>query len=96
MMNENMDLELEVLELNDDELEMVSGGKKGSLYVKCKGKKVNVRSGPGTEYRSIALMQNGDELGYLGEKKKDKAGKTWLKVECVSMVGWVRSDLVKK
>ena len=94
MMNENMDLELDVLELNDEELELVNGGKKGSLYVK--GTKVNVRSGPGTEYRSIALMRKGDELGYLGEKKKDKSGKTWLKVECIDMTGWVRSDLVKK
>jgi len=94
MMNENMDLEMDFLELSDDELEMVNGGKKGSLYVK--GNRVNVRSGPGMEFRSIALMLKGDELGYLGEKKKDKSGKTWLKVECIDMVGWVRSDLVKK
>ena len=94
MANENMDLDLEVLELTDEELDMVNGGKKGSLYVK--GKRVNVRSGPGTDYRSIALMQKGDELGYLGEKKKDSHGKTWIKVDCVSMVGWVRADLVKK
>ena len=91
MMNEEMN---NVMELNDIELEEVTGGKKGSLLVK--GNNVNVRSGPSTDYRSIALMRNGDELIYKGEKKKDKQGKTWLKVDCIGMIGWVRSDLVKK
>lgn len=91
MMNENN--EMEMMELTEEDLDLVSGGKK-SLYVK--GKNVNVRSGPGKEYHSIALMQNGDELVYKGEKKKDKEGKTWIKVDCIGMIGWVRSDLVKK
>lgn len=91
MINENN--EMEMMELTEEDLDLVSGGKK-SLYVK--GKNVNVRSGPGKEYHSIALMQNGDELVYKGEKKKDKEGKTWIKVDCIGMIGWIRSDLVKK
>ena len=93
MMNENNEMELDMVELTDADLDAVYGGKK-SLYVK--GNNVNVRSGPGKEYHSIALMGKGDELLYKGEKKKDKEGKTWLKVDCIGMIGWVRSDLVKK
>lgn len=93
MMNENNELELEMIELTNEDLDEVFGGKK-SLYVK--GNNVNVRSGPGKEYHSIALMGKGDELVYKGEKKKDKDGKTWVKVDCIGMIGWVRSDLVKK
>jgi len=93
MMNENNEMELDLVELTDEELDAVYGGKK-SLYVK--GNNVNVRSGPGKEFRSIALMGKGDELLYKSEKKKDKEGKTWLKVDCIYMIGWVRSDLVRK
>ena len=93
MMNENNEMDLNMVELTDADLDEVSGGKK-SLYVKSNN--VNVRSGPGKEYHSIALMGKGDELLYKGEKKKDKEGKTWLKVDCIYMIGWVRSDLVRK
>ena len=94
MMNENMDMELDCLELTEEEMALVDGGKKRSIYVK--GNRVNVRSGPGKDFHSIALMMDGDELVYLGEKKKDKKGKTWIKVICIDMTGWVRVDLVKK
>ena len=94
MMNENMDMELDVLELTEEDMALVDGGKKISVYVN--GDRVNVRSGPGKNYQSIALMMDGDELVYLGEKKKDKKGKTWIKVICIDMVGWVRADLVRK
>ena len=93
MLNEELDLELDGIELTDDELEEVSGGKK-SIYVKVR--EANIRSGPGKEYAIIWGMGKGDELVYLGEKKKDKHGKTWLKVKAVTVTGWIRADLVKK
>lgn len=96
MTNEYIDLELEgieSIELTDEELEQVAGGKK-SIYVKVR--EANIRSGPGKEYPSIWGMGKGDELIYLGEKKKDSRGKTWLKVKAVCVTGWIRSDLVKK
>ena len=92
MMNEIFDRELEYMEISDEELDEITGGKN----VKVKGNRVNVRSGPGTEYRSIALMMDNDELGYLNEKRKDKQGRKWLKVDCIGMVGWIRADLVKR
>jgi len=30
------------------------------------------------------------------KKKKDKTGRTWLKVVAVTTTGWIRSDLVRK
>ncbi len=92
MMNEIFEENL--VELTDEELEEVAGGKKKSIYVKVN--EANIRSGPGTEYAIVWGMGKGDELAYLGEKKKDKKGKTWLKVIAVSTTGWIRADLVRK
>lgn len=96
MMNEEKDLSLdgmESIELTDDELEEVSGGKK-RIYVKVR--EANIRSGPGTEYPCIWGMGKGDELIYLGEKAKDRHGKTWVMVKAVATIGWIRADLVRK
>ena len=88
--NENMNEEM--IELDDAELEVVSGGKD---ILKVRKGEVNVRSGPGKSYGVVATMIRGDELLNLYEKKKDKHGKTWIKVRAVNVNGWVRSDLVK-
>ena len=86
--------EEDLVELTEEELEEVAGGKKKSVYVKvCEA---NIRSGPGTEYSIVWGMGKGDELVYLGEKKKDKKGKTWIKVIAVATTGWIRADLVRK
>lgn len=93
MIYEEMELELDGVELTDDELEEVSGGKK-SLYVKAR--EANIRSGPGKEYSIVWGMGKGDELVFLGEKQKDRHGKTWIKVKAVCASGWIRADLVRK
>ena len=85
--------DMESVELTDEELDEVYGGRK-SIYVKVT--EANIRSGPGKEYPVIWGMGKGDELLYLGEKKKDKTGRTWLKVVAVTTTGWIRSDLVRK
>ena len=97
MMYEDIDLELdgmESVELSIDDLEEVSGGKKTSIYVRVKV--ANIRSGPGKDYPEVWAMGKGDELIYLGEYRKDKHGKNWLKVKAVNTTGWIRSDLVRK
>ena len=93
MIYEEMELELDGVELTDDELEEVSSGKK-SLYVKAR--EANIRSGPGKEYSIVWGMGKGDELVFLGEKQKDRHGKTWIKVKAVCASGWIRADLVRK
>lgn len=87
--------EHDVEELNLEELETVTGGKKRP-FVRSLGKDVNVRMGPGTEYPVIA------QLGYLDEvavvsKKLVKDGKYyWAKVRVAvsqsnHVDGWVCS-----
>ena len=49
-----------VKELNLDEMELVTGGKKRP-FVRSLAKDVNVRLGPGTEYPVVA------QLGYLDD-----------------------------
>jgi|GEM_PF-5881526 hypothetical protein len=84
--------ENDILELEDAELEAVSGGKD---ILKVRKGEVNIRAGAGKDYPVIAIMCRGDELLNLYEKKKDSRGKTWMKVRAVNQNGWVRSDLVK-
>ena len=52
--------EQDIEELNLDDMEQVSGGKKRP-FVRSLGKNVNVRKGPGTEYPVVA------QLGYLDD-----------------------------
>ncbi len=91
LMNENIE-NLETMELNDDDLEEVSGGKG---KIKATGN-VNVRRGPGKEYASIGNLDKGDIVTYLGASKKDYRGVTWYKVRVGGHEGWVSSKYSKK
>ena len=86
-------------ELNLEDLEQVTGGKKRP-FVRSMGKDVNVRMGPGMEYPVVA------QLGYLDEvpvvsKKIVKEGKYyWAKVtvsvsQSKYVDGWVCSKYCK-
>ena len=88
-MNENMDNN--VFELDEEALELVSGGKE----YRVKASEVNVRSGPGKNYSVNGRLTKGEKVTYLGDKKKDKDGKTWLYVSNGKLNGWIRSDLLK-
>ena len=88
-MNENMNNEL--FELDEEVLELVSGGKD----YKIKASEVNVHSGPGTNFGINGRLKKGEKVTYLGDKKKDKEGKTWLYVSNGKLNGWIRSDLLK-
>ena len=88
-MNENMNNE--IFELDEEALELVTGGKD----YKIKASEVNVRSGPGTNYGINGRLKKGEKVTYLSDKKKDKDGKTWLYVSNGKLNGWIRSDLLK-
>ena len=93
MMNEN--IENSIVELEEEALELVSGGK--DTY-RIKASEVNVRSGPGKDFAVTKRLKKGAKVTYLGEKKKDKDGKTWLYIACIEhgyVNGWIRSDLLK-
>lgn len=83
--------ENDILELNEEALELVSGGKD----YKVKANEVNVRSGPGKEFGVNGKLKKGDKVTYLKDKKKDKDGNTWLYVSNGNINGWIRSDKLK-
>lgn len=84
-------LENDILELDEEALELISGGKD----YKVKASEVNVRSGPGKEYGVNGKLKKGEVVTYLKDKKKDKDGNTWLYVSNGYLNGWVRSDKLK-
>lgn len=58
-------------------------------YGSVTGNKVNVRSGPGTDYRSIRTANTGARVYIIGFNKK------WYKVICGEDIGYIRSDYVR-
>ena len=69
MMNEN--IENNIVELDEETLEEVSGGKEYRIKVD----EVNVRSGPGTNFGINGRLKKGKVVTYLNDKKKDKVSK---------------------
>ena len=66
-------------ELNLDEMEQVSGGKKRP-FVRSLGKNVNVRKGPGTEYPVVAQLGYLDEVAVISKKIVKDGKHYWAKV----------------
>ena len=84
-----------IVELNEESLEEVAGGKGGSKQkVKATGD-VYVRKGPDRDYAEIGLLYTGDKAPYLGDRKKDYRGVTWFKVSYKGKTGWVSSKYSK-
>jgi len=86
--NENM------IELNPEELEEVSGGKGKSNFLKTTGQ-VNVRKGPGLDYTSIGTLAKGTIVSYLGSTKKDDRGVAWYKINYNGIAAWISSKYSK-
>ncbi len=72
--------EQDVMELDLDELEQVTGGKKRP-FVRSLGKDVNVRSGPGKEYPVIAQLGYLDEVAVSSRKLVKDEKYYWAKVK---------------
>lgn len=87
-------------ELNLDDLEQVTGGKKRP-FVKAMARNVNVRKGPGTEYPVLTQLGYLDEVAVVSHKiVKDKNGYYWAKVtvgvsQSRYVNGWVCSKYCK-
>ena len=62
--------------------------------VKATGK-VNLRKGPGLDYKSLGTIHTGETAKYLGETKKDERGVAWYKVSFNGKTGWVSSKYAK-
>ena len=81
-----------IIELDDQELDEVAGGKKKKVYtiVKLTGS-ANIRKGPGLNFGIITALPSGSMLSYLKESKKDKRGVAWYKVNYNGNEAWVSS-----
>ncbi len=85
-MSENFENELDMMELTDEDLEAVAGGKK----IVATGS-VKVRKGPGLQYGLLGYLQKGDFLTYDGHSEKDDRGVRWYRVKYQGGFGWVSS-----
>ena len=89
--NENMN----VAEMNEQEMEEVSGGKGGSgKRVKATGD-VHVRKYADKESADLGILYTGDTATYMGDKKKDYRGVVWYKIAFRNGKGWVSSKYSK-
>lgn len=84
----------EIRELDFEELESVSGGKRAGQKIKATGD-VNVRKGAGLAYDSLGVIYKGDTLEFLGQIKADDRGVYWGKVRYKGQSGWVSSKYAK-
>ena len=91
--NENTN-DLNVVELDAESLEEISGGKDAGQKIKATGN-ANVRKGPGLNYDSMGVLESGDKLTFLGIAKKDDRGVAWFKVSFHGKTGWISSRYAK-
>jgi uncharacterized protein YraI len=57
------------------------------------GGNVNIRSGPGKQFRVIRSIPSGARLGILGVAN-GRDGVRWFRINARGIVGWVRGDYV--
>ena len=92
MMNiENMNT---IVELNDEALEAVNGGKK--YKIGGDSGKSHVRTGPGLDYKAIGILHKGEEVRYLGKSSTDDRGVVWYKIDWNGRNAWVSSRYTVK
>jgi len=89
-MFENLNNEmLNTIELTDEELSNVAGGK--NYKIGGDSGKSHVRTGPGLEYKSIGILHRGEEAKYLNKTSTDDRGVVWYKIEWNGRSAWVSS-----
>lgn len=81
------------LELSNEELELISGGKKQVFVKTSEGATVRIR--PGRDQQVIGRPKPGTLLCYLGETKKTSDGLSWAKINFEGFEGWVSSKFSK-
>lgn len=89
--NENLNM----TELNNEDMEQVSGGKGSGNFVKATGD-VYVRRKPDKDSDDIGLLYKGTIVSYLHDTEWDWRGVAWYKVNYNGSVGWVSSKYSKR
>jgi uncharacterized protein YraI len=80
-----------IVELDEEELEEVAGGR----HVQSTGNGVHIRKGPGTTYSVIGKVNKGDRLTYDGAKDYDRKGVMWYAVKWNGVRGWICSKYAR-
>ena len=55
-----------------------------------------LRTGPGLDYDSVAILKTGRSYEYLGESSVDERGVVWYKIRYNGRDAWVSSMYTKK
>ena len=72
-----------------------SGKDEGYGTVKATAK-VNIRKGPGLDYKSLGVVKKGTTLAYQGERYKDERGVNWYRVRYSGTTSaWISSTYAK-
>ena len=93
MLYEENHEEIEFMEMSQEELESVAGGKKGKTYVMATAD-ANLRTGPGTDYASLGKAKPGKTAIYK-ETQADKTGAAWYKVSVHGTTCWISAKYAK-
>jgi len=94
MMNENIE-NVNAIELNDAELEAVSGGKTHTYITGDDGKSY-VHTGPGLHYKRIGVLHIDETARFLGDTSTDDRGVVWYKIKWDGREAWVSSRYTAK
>lgn len=91
----NEEMNQNAVELNDAELEDVTGGKTHTYIVGDDGKS-NVRTGPGLSYKSLGVLHIDENARYLHDTATDDRGVVWYKIRWNGRDAWVSSRYTAK
>ena len=91
MMNINENEQVVVVELDEEELDEVAGGR----HVESKGNGVHIRTGAGTDYMIIGKVNKGDRITYAGKTQKGSDGNKWYQVKYNGTYGWICGKYAK-
>ena len=80
--------EADVSRINDESLDLVSGG--ATARVKAKTTFAFVKSGPGENFDSVYKVQSGDTVETTGVRQ-DQGGKIWCEL---AGGGWIEESLL--
>ena len=95
MMNEMNEMNNNFVELNDTELENVTGGKTHTYITGDNGKSY-VHTGPGLDYKRIGVLHIDETARFLGDTSTDDRGVVWYKIKWDGREAWVSSRYTAK
>ena len=81
---------IKAIELTDEELSAVAGGK-AHTYIEGDDGKSYVHTGPGLNYKRLGVLHIGEDARFLGDTSVDERGIPWYKIKWNGREAWVSS-----